>query len=59
MATLKPLAWRDLIERLRERGFEGPYSGGGTGLHWDEDIDVAGLLASDKRSRPAACRFFE
>lgn len=28
MVALKPVSWRDLVRRLREHGFEGPYSGG-------------------------------
>ena len=28
MGALKPISWRDLVRRLREHGFEGPYSGG-------------------------------
>ncbi len=28
MGALKPIAWRDLVRRLHEHGFEGPYSGG-------------------------------
>ena len=28
MARLAPVTWRQLTERLRELGFEGPYEGG-------------------------------
>ena len=28
MARLTPIAWRELVQRLRELGFEGPYAGG-------------------------------
>ena len=28
MSKLSPISWRDLVQRLRELGFEGPYSGG-------------------------------
>jgi len=28
MAKLGPVSWSDLVDRLRELGFEGPYSGG-------------------------------
>ena len=28
MARLTPVSWRDLVQRLRELGFEGPYAGG-------------------------------
>ena len=28
MAGLKPVAWREFVRRMRELGFEGPYSGG-------------------------------
>jgi len=28
MAKLSPLSWRDLVKRLHELGFEGPYQGG-------------------------------
>ena len=28
MPKLTPVSWRDLVKRLRELGFEGPYEGG-------------------------------
>jgi predicted RNA binding protein YcfA (HicA-like mRNA interferase family) len=28
MARLKPVSWRDFVQRMRELGFEGPYAGG-------------------------------
>ncbi len=28
MSRLTPVSWRNLVQRLRELGFEGPYSGG-------------------------------
>ena len=28
MPRLLPLSWREFVRRLRELGFEGPYSGG-------------------------------
>ena len=28
MPKLTPVSWRELVERLRELGFEGPYAGG-------------------------------
>jgi len=28
MSRLTPLSWRELVKRLRELGFEGPYAGG-------------------------------
>ena len=28
MPKLPPVSWRDLVKRLRELGFEGPYEGG-------------------------------
>lgn len=28
MSGLKPVRWKDLVRRLRELGFEGPFSGG-------------------------------
>ena len=28
VARLAPVAWRDLVTRLRDLGFEGPYRGG-------------------------------
>lgn len=28
MPILTPVSWRELVERLRELGFEGPYAGG-------------------------------
>ena len=28
MARLSPVTWRELTERLRQLGFEGPYEGG-------------------------------
>ena len=28
MPRLAPVSWRELVQRLRELGFEGPYSGG-------------------------------
>lgn len=28
MARLTPVSWMDLVRRLRELGFEGPYRGG-------------------------------
>lgn len=28
MAGLKPVSWREFVRRMRELGFDGPYSGG-------------------------------
>ncbi|WP_375497874.1 type II toxin-antitoxin system HicA family toxin [uncultured Nostoc sp.] len=28
MSRLTPVSWRDLVKRLQELGFEGPYAGG-------------------------------
>ena len=28
MTRLKPVAWREFVQRMRELGFEGPYAGG-------------------------------
>ena len=28
MAGLKPVTWREFVQRMRELGFEGPYAGG-------------------------------
>ena len=28
MSRLTPVSWRDLVKRLHELGFEGPYAGG-------------------------------
>ncbi len=28
MSKLTPVSWRDLVKRLQELGFEGPYAGG-------------------------------
>lgn len=28
MSRLTPISWRDLVKRLHELGFEGPYAGG-------------------------------
>ena len=28
MPKLTPVPWRELVKRLRELGFEGPYAGG-------------------------------
>jgi predicted RNA binding protein YcfA (HicA-like mRNA interferase family) len=28
MPILTPVSWRELVKRLRELGFEGPYAGG-------------------------------
>jgi len=28
MTRLKPVSWREFIQRMRELGFEGPYAGG-------------------------------
>ena len=28
MPKLKPVSWRELVQRMRELGFEGPYAGG-------------------------------
>jgi predicted RNA binding protein YcfA (HicA-like mRNA interferase family) len=28
MSRLTPISWRDLVKRLQELGFEGPYAGG-------------------------------
>ncbi|MBC6433249.1 type II toxin-antitoxin system HicA family toxin [Nostoc sp. HG1] len=28
MSRLTPVSWRDLVRRLQELGFEGPYAGG-------------------------------
>ena len=28
MAKLAPVSWRELVQRLRDLGFEGPYAGG-------------------------------
>ncbi len=28
MLKLTPVSWRELVKRLRELGFEGPYAGG-------------------------------
>ncbi|MFQ6094018.1 MAG: type II toxin-antitoxin system HicA family toxin [bacterium] len=28
MAKLSPVSWEDLVKRLRDLGFEGPYQGG-------------------------------
>ena len=28
MSKLTPVSWRELVKRLRELGFEGPYAGG-------------------------------
>ncbi|MBX9253752.1 type II toxin-antitoxin system HicA family toxin [Desmonostoc muscorum CCALA 125] len=28
MSRLTPVCWRDLVKRLQELGFEGPYAGG-------------------------------
>ena len=28
MSKLSPISWRQLVQRLRELGFEGPYAGG-------------------------------
>ena len=28
MPRLKPVSWRELVQRMRELGFEGPYAGG-------------------------------
>ncbi|MEE8168587.1 MAG: type II toxin-antitoxin system HicA family toxin [Candidatus Hydrothermarchaeales archaeon] len=28
MTKLKPVAWKELVKRLKELGFEGPYQGG-------------------------------
>ena len=28
MSGLKPVSWREFVRRMRELGFEGPYSGG-------------------------------
>ncbi len=28
MARLRPVSWREFVERLHELGFEGPFSGG-------------------------------
>ena len=28
MARLKPVSWREFVQRMRELGFEGPYAGG-------------------------------
>lgn len=28
MPRLKPVSWREFVRRMRELGFEGPYSGG-------------------------------
>ena len=28
MARLTPVSWRDLVRRLHELGFDGPYAGG-------------------------------
>ncbi len=28
MSRLTPVSWGDLVKRLREMGFEGPYAGG-------------------------------
>ena len=28
MAKLSPVSWTDLVKRLRDLGFEGPYQGG-------------------------------
>ena len=28
MTRLKPVSWREFVQRMRELGFEGPYAGG-------------------------------
>ena len=28
MARLTPMSWREVVERMRQLGFEGPYAGG-------------------------------
>ena len=28
MPRLKPVSWREFVQRMRELGFEGPYAGG-------------------------------
>jgi predicted RNA binding protein YcfA (HicA-like mRNA interferase family) len=28
MSRLTPISWRDLVQRLHELGFDGPYAGG-------------------------------
>ena len=28
MSRLTPVSWRELVQRLRDLGFEGPYAGG-------------------------------
>jgi len=28
MSKLSPISWRDFVQRMRDLGFEGPYSGG-------------------------------
>ena len=40
MPQLTPVSWRELVKRLRELGFEGPYAGGHHPQMWREDVTV-------------------
>jgi predicted RNA binding protein YcfA (HicA-like mRNA interferase family) len=40
MPKLIPVSWRELVKRLRELGFEGPYAGGRHPQMRREDVTV-------------------
>ena len=40
MPKLTPVSWRELVKRLRELGFEGPYAGGCHPQMRREDVTV-------------------
>ncbi|RSD35508.1 MAG: hypothetical protein CI953_117 [Methanohalophilus sp.] len=48
MPKLNPVDWKTLVKRLRELGFEGPYSGGKIGVALLKRILKQAKIARDK-----------